>query len=104
MAAIHQRSDVDVAVVVDHAPLSLEHRSRFVHDLQALFPDRDVDLAVLVSPPFASRIAVGAGLRHRLVHDYDEIDPRGVHEALPAAMRDIPEYLHGVHEHVDRVP
>jgi len=39
---------------------------------------------------FAARIAACAGLRNRLIHEYDDIDAARVHEA--AAVRDIPEY------------
>lgn len=46
----------------------------------------------------ASRISACAGLRNRLVHEYDEIDPRLVHAALRDATRDVPEYL----SHVQR--
>lgn len=48
--------------------------------------------------PFARRIAASAGLRNRLVHEYDEIDPSRVYEGLRAAARDVPEYL----QHVER--
>ena len=53
---------------------------------------------------FALQIAMCAGLRNRLVHEYDEIDPRRVHEGLLAAVRDIPEYLRLVHDYVERAP
>ena len=57
-------------------------------------------LGVLL-PAFASQIAACAGLRNRIVHEYDEIDPRRVYEGLQAAVRDIPEYLRRVHQHVE---
>ena len=53
---------------------------------------------------FASQIAACAGLRNRIVHEYDEIDPRRVYEGLQAAVRDIPEYLRRVHQHVEGSP
>jgi uncharacterized protein YutE (UPF0331/DUF86 family) len=55
----------------------------------------------LLTPAFASQIAACAGLRNRLVHEYDEIDPRRVYEGLQAAVRDIPEYLRRVHAHLE---
>jgi uncharacterized protein YutE (UPF0331/DUF86 family) len=58
----------------------------------------------ILSPAFASQIAACAGLRNRLVHEYDAIDPRCVCEGLQAAVRDIPEYLRRVHEHVASTP
>ena len=58
----------------------------------------------ILSPAFASQIAACAGLRNRLVHEYDAIDPRRVYEGLQAAVRDIPEYLRRVHQHVASTP
>jgi len=54
----------------------------------------------ILTPAFASRIATCAGLRNRIVHEYDEIDPERVHEALQSAVKDIPEYLALIHQHL----
>lgn len=71
-------------------------------------PPRDyfqsfVDLARLqiLEPGFARRIAACAGLRNRLVHEYDELDPEKVHEALGAAVAQVPEYLDGIRKFLD---
>lgn len=58
----------------------------------------------ILPPAFASQIAACAGLRNRIVHEYDEIDPRRVYEGLQAAVRDIPEYLRHVHQHLQQFP
>lgn len=42
---------------------------------------------------FADRIAASAGLRNRIVHEYDQLDPARVHAALQSALRDVPVYL-----------
>jgi uncharacterized protein YutE (UPF0331/DUF86 family) len=55
-------------------------------------------------PEFGGRIAACAGLRNRIAHEYDEIDPRRVHEALAAAVQDIPTYLRAVDDFVKRAP
>ncbi|MGH7391823.1 MAG: type VII toxin-antitoxin system HepT family RNase toxin [Candidatus Rokuibacteriota bacterium] len=55
----------------------------------------------ILPPSFASRIAACAGLRNRLVHEYEDIDARRVHEGLQATVRDVPEYLRRMHEHVE---
>lgn len=67
------------------------------------YHDSFTQLATLrvLSAGFASRIAACAGLRNRLVHEYDEIDPRRVYEGLQMAVLDIPEYLRRVHEHLE---
>lgn len=58
----------------------------------------------ILSPAFAARLAACAGLRNRLVHEYDEIDHRKVHEALRDAVRDIPEYLALIHRSLESQP
>lgn len=49
---------------------------------------------------FARRVASSAGLRNRLVHQYDEIDPVLLHEAVRSALRDVPEYLRAVQKFI----
>jgi predicted nucleotidyltransferase len=44
---VHARSDVDVAVLLERSRQTLAERGAMVHDLHALFPDRELDLAVL---------------------------------------------------------
>jgi predicted nucleotidyltransferase len=55
---LHQRSDVDLAVLLEHVPRSLEAHAELLHDLQQLFPDREVDLALLnrADPLFLRKI------------------------------------------------
>ena len=48
---------------------------------------------------FAIRIAACAGLRNRIAHEYEAIDPARVHEALQSAVRDIPVYLRRVSDY-----
>ncbi len=51
--------------------------------------------------PFARQIAGCAGLRNRIVHAYDDLDPAKVHDALQAAIRDVPVYLTKVEAYLD---
>jgi uncharacterized protein YutE (UPF0331/DUF86 family) len=74
-------------------------------------PPRDyyesfLDLAKLDVLPeeFARQIAACAGLRNRIVHEYDAIEPAKVHEGLRAAARDIPRYLACIVEFLKRSP
>ena len=53
---------------------------------------------------FGRRVAACTGLRNRIVHEYDEVDPQRVHEALAPAMRDVATYLRGVEDYVKRTP
>lgn len=47
---------------------------------------------------FARKIASSAGLRNRLVHEYDEIDHQKLYEGLQSAIKDIPVYLEHIAE------
>jgi uncharacterized protein YutE (UPF0331/DUF86 family) len=51
---------------------------------------------------FGRRIAACTGLRNRIVHEYDEVDPRKVHEALGAAIQDVSTYLRAIEDYVKR--
>jgi len=55
---VHPGSDVDVAVLLERPDMTLEERARLLHELQTLFPDREVDLAVLnrADPLFLKKI------------------------------------------------
>lgn len=61
-----------------------------------------VPLGVL-EPEFARRVAACAGLRNRIVHESNGLDPARVHEALQLALEDVPAYLRRVEAHVGRV-
>ncbi|MDQ7849207.1 MAG: DUF86 domain-containing protein [Armatimonadota bacterium] len=70
------------------------------------FFDSFLKLAELqvLPPEFARRIAQAAGLRNRLAHEYNEIDPGKVHQAARAALADIPLYLEHVQRFLDSLP
>jgi uncharacterized protein YutE (UPF0331/DUF86 family) len=52
---------------------------------------------------FARRLAASAGLRNRLVHEYDAIDRARVHEALSTAPDDVRAYLRYVETYLERL-
>jgi uncharacterized protein YutE (UPF0331/DUF86 family)/predicted nucleotidyltransferase len=56
----------------------------------------------VLDPEFGRRIAAAAGLRNRIVHEYNELDPARVHEALQLALQDVPTYLRAVEAHLSR--
>jgi uncharacterized protein YutE (UPF0331/DUF86 family) len=55
----------------------------------------------VLDPGVARRIAACAGLRNRLVHEYDELDPEKVHQALQTAVVDLPLYVEAVRRFLD---
>ncbi len=55
-----------------------------------------------VAPEFARRVAACAGLRNRIAHEYDEIDPARIHAALATALRDLPEWMRSIHRFLER--
>lgn len=50
----------------------------------------------ILDADFARRLAPSAGLRNRLVHEYEAIDPAKVFAALEPARTDIVEYVRAV--------
>ncbi len=69
---------------------------------QAPPPDYDqsfVQLATLaVYPPeFGLRIAAAAGLKNRIAHEYDDLDPQKLFDAVRQSTLDVPEYMRFVH-------
>ncbi len=62
---------------------------------------RLADLGVLDSS-FARRVAGCAGLRKRIVHEYDALDPARVYQAIGPALADVPEYMRAVEAWLSR--
>ena len=52
---------------------------------------------------FSREIAFSAGLRNRIVHEYDEIDAAKVYEALQVAVQQLPTYLDHVNRFIGRL-
>ncbi len=49
---------------------------------------------------FSKKIATAAGLRNRIVHEYDELDERKIHQAIQEALQDIPRFIDHVNRYV----
>ncbi|MDI6773399.1 MAG: DUF86 domain-containing protein [bacterium] len=64
---------------------------------------RMAELKVL-PPDFARQIAQTAGLRNRLAHEYNDIDPRQVYQAAGRALVNIPIYLDHLQQFLDTLP
>ncbi len=58
----------------------------------------------VMATDLAKEMAMAAGLRNRIVHEYDDIDPERVYEALPVAVRRIPVYLDHVQRFIETIP
>lgn len=56
----------------------------------------------ILSPEAARSMARSAGLRNRLVHEYDVIDEKKVYEGLKQTIREVPSYLEAVRSWLDR--
>ena len=50
---------------------------------------------------FARRLALCAGLRNRIVHAYDDLDPSRVYDSLRDALADVPAYLTAIRDFLD---
>ena len=56
----------------------------------------------VVDAPFARRLAPAAGLRNRLVHEYEEVDPGKLFDVLAPSRADIGEYVRAVEGYLTR--
>ncbi|NOY52619.1 MAG: DUF86 domain-containing protein [Deltaproteobacteria bacterium] len=56
----------------------------------------------ILDKQFAEEIANAAGLRNRIVHEYDDIDPGLTIEGMRAAVRDIPLYAGAVLKYLEK--
>lgn len=72
---MHTGSDVDLAVLVERAPESLDTHADLLADLQALFPEREVDVAVVnhADPLFLHKIVTGCRLLYGSARDLHEL-------------------------------
>lgn len=58
----------------------------------------------VMTADLAKETAMAAGLRNRIVHEYDDIDPERVYEALAVAVRQIPVYLDHIQRFIEKLP
>lgn len=63
---VHARSDVDLGVLLDQLTPTFRQHAEVLRDLQFLFPDREVDLAVLnhADPLFLKKVTDNCRLLH----------------------------------------
>jgi len=54
----------------------------------------------VITVELARQIAPSSGLRNRLVHEYDEIDPRQVFKAISFALQQYPLYVRQVNSYL----
>jgi len=55
-----------------------------------------------IDPDLASRMRALAGLRNRLVHVYEKVDDRIVHDSLHAGLEDLSSYAQAIARLVER--
>lgn len=58
----------------------------------------------ILPPAFAQQIAACAGLRNRIVHEYDEIEPRKLYDGLQVVVGNTPQYLGYIQQYLQRLP
>ena len=54
----------------------------------------------VIAPELARQLAPSAGLRNRLVHEYDDIDPKQVFKAISFALQQYPFYVRQVNNYL----
>ena len=72
---VHPRSDVDLAILLERPSLSFQEYADLLHDLQSLFPDREVDLVLInqADPLLLKRITDSCHLLHGPVRRLQEL-------------------------------
>ena len=56
----------------------------------------------ILSPELARRLAPSAGLRNRLVHEYDALDDDRVLAAIRTALELYPRYIQAIEAHLGK--
>jgi len=56
----------------------------------------------IITPELAKQIAPSSGLRNRLVHEYDDIDPNQVFMAISFALQQYPLYVRQINSYLLR--
>ncbi|MEA5569165.1 type VII toxin-antitoxin system HepT family RNase toxin [Anabaena sp. UHCC 0399] len=54
----------------------------------------------IITPELAKQLAPSAGLRNRLVHEYDDIDPNQVFMAISFALQQYPLYVRQINSYL----
>lgn len=54
----------------------------------------------ILTPELAKQIAPSSGLRNRLVHEYDDIDPNQVFKAISFALQQYPLYVRQINSYL----
>lgn len=70
------------------------------HDVPATYYESFIVVGRIgaIPGPLAERLAPAAGLRNRIVHEYDELDDRQMLDAVGHALADFPEFVRSVEE------
>ncbi len=58
----------------------------------------------IITQKLAAALAPATGLRNRLVHEYDDVDPAMVYESLDLAVELFPEYVAAVEQYLTSLP
>jgi uncharacterized protein YutE (UPF0331/DUF86 family) len=56
----------------------------------------------IITPELATKLAPSAGLRNRLVHEYEDINPHIVFQSIRIALEIYPEYIQQVQIYLER--
>ena len=72
---VHARSDVDLGVLLERPGLNPAEHAGLLHELQGLFPDHEVDLAILnhADPLFLRKVTEHCRLLHGLPTDFQRL-------------------------------
>lgn len=71
----HPRSDIDLGILIDGSALSFREHAELAHELQALFPKQEIDLAMLnhADPLFLKRVTEACRLLYGSQRDFQRL-------------------------------
>lgn len=78
----HQLSDIDIGVLFKNNQINLERYSNLLNDLQEIFPEKEVDLAIVnnADPLFLAKIVENCQLLFGRKKDLDKLKLYSFHQ------------------------
>jgi predicted nucleotidyltransferase len=72
---VHSKSDVDIGVLLERPTPSFQEHAELLHDIQGLFPGREVDLAIInrADPLFLKQVMERCNLLYGALRELHEL-------------------------------
>ncbi|RCW57374.1 HepT-like ribonuclease domain-containing protein [Halanaerobium sp. ST460_2HS_T2] len=100
----NENSDIDLAVKVKKESSLKKNQDHVLYSISKIFDLRPVDLVLLnhADPLIKFKVA-SAGLRNRLVHEYEEIDDKIVYKNIQKTINSYQKYIRKIENHLKNI-